>query len=296
MEDASLTKIVREDLAAFGVFDGHGTMPGFNHEIPALCVEEFCAQLHDGALPPAAEVLMHKTELENMFLQVDGGNVKSHWRSNNVGCTAILAAVSPALVCLANCGDSRAVVKIEGKDLVATKDHKPDVKQEKHRIEAAGGKVVAGYLCGIPSPGAPPNPELGVSRGLGDHRFKRNSSLAVQDQMISCMPDVTVVPRNNCEPCLVLLGCDGVWDVLTNEEAMVIVENAINAGMGVEAACRDVVRTALDKGSRDNVSALVVQLDAGAVSFVGGPSPLSARVSRHFVIVPTAAFSVIDPI
>lgn len=47
----------------------------------------------------------------------------------------------------------------------ATEDHKPTLASEKQRIEAAGGSVECGRVCG----------NLAVSRALGDFFYKRNT-------------------------------------------------------------------------------------------------------------------------
>lgn len=52
------------------------------------------------------------------------------------GSTLILAVITPQHVILANCGDSRALILGEkGTVLLETKDHKPESKDEKYRIE-----------------------------------------------------------------------------------------------------------------------------------------------------------------
>ena len=48
----------------------------------------------------------------------------------------------------ANAGDSRAVLSSEMTSIVLTRDHKPDVEEEKNRIIQAGGYVGAGRVMG----------------------------------------------------------------------------------------------------------------------------------------------------
>ncbi|KAF0921105.1 hypothetical protein E2562_038629 [Oryza meyeriana var. granulata] len=80
--------------------------------------------------------------------------------ADNVGSTAVVAVVCSSHVITANCGDSR-VVLCRGKEPIALSiDHKPDRKDERARIEAAGGKVIDwnGYrVSGI----------LAMSRSIG---------------------------------------------------------------------------------------------------------------------------------
>ena len=54
------------------------------------------------------------------------------------------------------------------------------------------------------------------------------------------------------------LACDGVWDVMSDTEAiMLLLERYAKEGP-FEDAAKLLVRTAIDKGSADNVTAVVV--------------------------------------
>lgn len=62
----------------------------------------------------------------------------------------------------ANVGDSRAVLCHDGKPIILSKDHKPDLADEKKRIEEAGGSVIGKRVNG----------KLATSRTFGNFRFK----------------------------------------------------------------------------------------------------------------------------
>ena len=82
------------------------------------------------------------------------------------GCTACSALITPTEIYVANAGDSRAVLaKKSGDKLVAVElstDHKPDLPEEKSRIEKAGGFVEENRVKGI----------LNLSRSIGDLEYK----------------------------------------------------------------------------------------------------------------------------
>lgn len=60
---------------------------------------------------------------------------------------------------MANAGDSRCVVSINGKAYDMSKDHKPEDERELNRIVAAGGNVSNGRVNG----------GLNLSRSLGNN-------------------------------------------------------------------------------------------------------------------------------
>ena len=45
---------------------------------------------------------------------------------------------------------------------------------------------------------------------LGDHFYKENFSLSLEDQMISAMPDIKSVPLTDDND-FIVFACDGIW-------------------------------------------------------------------------------------
>jgi serine/threonine protein phosphatase PrpC len=83
----------------------------------------------------------------------------------------VLALLGPGWLAVANLGDSRAVLsRSGGRALALSRDHKPDDRTERRRIEAAGSHVALGRVAG----------ELAVSRALGDFAHKRAADRCVQ--------------------------------------------------------------------------------------------------------------------
>jgi serine/threonine protein phosphatase PrpC len=92
------------------------------------------------------------------------------------GCTACSALITPTEIYVANSGDSRAVLaKKGGSDkyigMEMSIDHKPDLPEEKKRIEKAGGFVEENRVRGI----------LNLSRSLGDLEYKSDKSISLKD-------------------------------------------------------------------------------------------------------------------
>jgi serine/threonine protein phosphatase PrpC len=95
-----------------------------------------------------------------------------------------------------------------------TEDHKPENTDELTRIEKAGGFVLDNRVNG----------ELAMSRALGDFRYKVNPNLPSHEQLVICSPDVSVHERQLQEDTVMVLACDGVWDVMENELAITFLE------------------------------------------------------------------------
>lgn len=142
--------------------------------------------------------------------------------------------------------------------IVETVDHKPDHPAEKSRIEAAGGHVTEEE---------PPRLDgnLAVSRGLGDFEYKQDSTRSEAEQKVSCVPEMYEVsgvqPGSIC-----ILGCDGVWDVMTSEYVAKLVHDQLKSSDSVDLGdlAAELVRESLRKNSRDNVTVMVVQLADGS--------------------------------
>ena len=63
------------------------------------------------------------------------------------------------------------------------------------------------------------------------------------------------------DPTMVILACDGVWDVLTDQEAGDIIMDEYNKiGGPFEDAGKLLVQRSIERGTADNVTAIVVFL------------------------------------
>ena len=227
-----------------------------------------------------------KTQIRN-----DGTRslMKTTAKAKNVGCAGSTGTVlflnglsEPEIGRIGWVGDSRAVgIEKNGTVIELTQDHTPDRPDETERVRKAGGTVNRkGRL----------NNSLAVSRGFGDRPHKNpltgvptEKTYAVQmsSALLAC-PDVVEFDRK--EMAIVLIASDGVWDVVSNEEAMTfllretskcnvaaalqgevkdgeteVVGGVNNDGMkGLQIAVERLVQLSIDRGSQDNVSAIAV--------------------------------------
>jgi serine/threonine protein phosphatase PrpC len=184
------------------------------------------------------------------------------------GCTAIVSIITDSHIIVANAGDARGILQ-QGDDIVPMSfDHKPTNTEEMRRIEAAGGCVSMRRVNG----------DLAVSRALGDFEYKKTATMPAKDQMVSAFPDIEIAERNGQDEFL-LLCCDGIWDVMSNEDAGIYVGSKIKdgwAGMDGSVVCEKLLDTCLEKGSRDNMSAVTVVNPKAA--HIGDRAPPAAPV------------------
>lgn len=172
--------------------------------------------------------------------------------AKNIGSTAVVALVSKTHLCVANCGDSRAVLSRAGMAYRMTRDHKPEIDDEQERITNCGGKVLefnGKRVMGL----------LAMSRALGDH--------CLRDVGVIADPEVTIVGRRQQDEFLILAS-DGLWDALSDEEVCDLARRCFNRAKerGAEAdtasrvAASVLMRAALDRGSSDNITVTVIDL------------------------------------
>jgi protein phosphatase 1G len=88
---------------------------------------------------------------------------------------------------VANAGDSRTVLCRNGEALMLSVDHKPELPNERARIEKAGGFVSDGRVNG----------NLNLTRALGDFEYKSQSHLKAGEQVISAVPEIQRIELNS---------------------------------------------------------------------------------------------------
>ncbi|CAN4128415.1 unnamed protein product [Withania somnifera] len=255
----------------FGVYDGHGGSQVANycrdriHAVLAEELETIMVNLNDESIRQNCQD-QWKTAFTNCFLKVDGeiAGAGNHEvvAPETVGSTAVVAIVCSSHIVVANCGDSRAVLCRGKEPMPLSVDHKPNREDECARIEAVGGKVIQwnGHrVFGV----------LAMSRSIGDRYLK---------PWIIPHPEVMFIPRTKDDECLILAS-DGLWDVLTNEEVCDLARKHIllwhkkngvtlplERGQGIDpaaqAAAECLSNRALQKGSKDNITVIVVDLKA----------------------------------
>ena len=167
-----------------------------------------------------------------------------------------------------NCGDSRTLVigqplsPEQGDSVVVfeTRDHSPDDEIEIERLER--GKA-AGLDYSIPQCST-----IDSFMVVGDYQYALCRSLEgsfVTSKGIVSEPDVTTLNLASSladrEHCALVLACDGLFEVMCNEEVGREVVRMRREGYMAGNIAKNLCGQALKKGSCDNLSVVVIYLD-----------------------------------
>ena len=102
------------------------------------------------------------------------------------------------------------------------------------------------------------------SNSFGDFDFKQSKDLDPSKQQISCCPDFITRARDATTDEFIIICCDGVWDVISNEACVRFVRTRLQAGISdLEVISGDLLEYCLENGSKDNMTCIIVLLDAG---------------------------------
>lgn len=251
----------REDQGLFCVYDGHGGKAtvdfltcGFHlnmayhlQQNPEMDVPASFAKVyeHTDAQIRRQQILQSGSTaitclIRNEEEKIEDGPDKGKTRTKK-------------MLYVANVGDSRGVLCKDGKAIRMSKDHKASDAEEKDRIEKAGGFVTRFDRV---------NGLLAISRAFGDHLLK---------PAVSCVPYQQSYEIDSTTPYFIL-ACDGIWDVISDQEAVDFVNKSLVAAFGendpgaaqaklqvaLQTISKEMIQNALDAGSQDNISMMLV--------------------------------------
>lgn len=210
-----------------GVFDGHGGRFAAEYAAPRLS-EIFLEKLLAGASPAQAFTESYKT-------------VSVELKGQDSGTTAVTFFIGDSIIFTANAGDARAIVVSNTGFTQLTTDHRLDNPAERQRIAQMGGVirypyVYRGYLGLMPT------------RTIGDEYFKPVGVIAT--------PSVSE-HRITPEDIFLIAACDGLFDVVTNEEVAELARQHAQPESLVEALKQEVL---VNRFGTDNLTIIAVSL------------------------------------
>ncbi|KAK7305422.1 hypothetical protein VNO77_43328 [Canavalia gladiata] len=222
--------------AFFGIFDGHG----------GTKASEFAA--HNLEKNVLGEVIRRdESEIEEAvkhgYLNTDSDFLKENLHG---GSCCVTALIRNGNLVVSNVGDCRAVISRGCVAEALTSDHRPSREDERDRIETQGGYVdMCRGVWRIQG-------SLAVSRGIGDRHLK---------QWVIAEPETKVL-RIEPQHDLLILASDGLWEKVSNQEA-VDIAHSLCVGSNRQQpllACKKLVDLSVSRGSVDDISVMIIKL------------------------------------
>ena len=247
-----------------GVCDGHGVN---GHLVSTFLKAFFPKFVYEALGSPEAQHIpdLASLALKYAYSKCSRGLQESNIDCTNSGSTCVTLIVHDTTLTCGNVGDSRAVLgrKCNGSwsATALSNDHKPDMREEYCRIVKAGGEVSVSkiahagparvYLKGAQFPG------LAMSRSMGDEFAK---SVGVTSE-----PDILTV-RLSKDDKFVVIASDGIWEFISNQDAVRIVSPCFDDGDATKASAALVQeaqnRWRMVDNMVDDITAVVAFLNA----------------------------------
>eukprot|EP01103_Thecamoeba_quadrilineata_P008562 TRINITY_DN1829_c0_g1_i1.p1 TRINITY_DN1829_c0_g1~~TRINITY_DN1829_c0_g1_i1.p1 ORF type:complete len:513 (-),score=93.01 TRINITY_DN1829_c0_g1_i1:4-1542(-) len=276
----------KSPLGFFAIYDGHAGIEAAEY----MSEKAHKYLLADPNLEedPTKALTTSFLKIEQEFLEVANKNEILS------GTTALVLLVTKNQLIVANAGDSRAVLSRGGKAVDLSKDHRPDREDERKRVEQAGGWVVSQEVLNVPRlyrlysdvedveelenaeelvgwvTVYKVNGVLGMTRSIGDRLIKGKQKVEFfekefSEEVILAEPEVIYEkwsPEGEEE--FVVLGCDGVWDVVSSQAAVDFVRQRLSEARNnkevpdLSQIAEDLVEESIVMGSLDNISVIIV--------------------------------------
>jgi len=249
IHQAGTWKAPDPDITYLAIYDGHGgrDMVDFlEHAMPFHVAQELEAA--------GAEDVPMETRMERAFLMAD-----IHGRHAGItasGATVALCLVKPnpesksINLVVANAGDARVVLGQAGRPAERLSfDHSVHDPQEVQRIAQAGGFCWRNRVLGV----------LAVTRSLGDQLLKEYviAEPTVRETNIPFTSSSGQNNKESSEQSFVILACDGLWDVISDQEAVDLVRGFKGEK---NAVSKRLVQEGLTRGTTDNLTVIVAWL------------------------------------
>ena len=243
----------------FGIFDGHSGdevalfLSKNLHKILSKQLNNLCNQDSNNNIDNRNSKII--SYIKNSFEIADNEIIKSNNYNKDVGSTATIILLykiknnnvnngnlnkndfSKYIIC-ANVGDSKGYILTRNNFFQITKDHKCTDMNEVERIKKNGGIVFSNRVFGT----------LMLTRSFGDKEMKKYGVISSPDCYCHKIKD---------EDLYIIIASDGIWDAVSEEEIMQMGGDKLSS----DDFSKKIVKLAIDKGTRDNISCIVIKLN-----------------------------------
>ena len=249
MEDFSNFKILtikNMNFSYFSIFDGHSGI-----EVPMFLRDnyhnylknELESKVFTNNLESNNQIII--SSIKNSFEKIDHDIINNNKFKNNNGSTGTIILIYrdinrpliKTLIC-ANIGDSKGFIINKNSIRQITKDHNCDNANEVKRIKSSGGLIFQGRVYG----------SLMLTRSFGDKEYKQCGVMASPDFFCEIIND---------DDLYAIIASDGVWDVVSRDQLFQLSKKNMSS---VDFA-KKIIITAMEGGTRDNVSCFVIKLN-----------------------------------
>ena len=251
----------------FGIFDGHGGNG---------CSTYLKNNLHKNIKEFSGIGLKIGIDITEENFKINEAIDENGEIKDSSGSCGLILMIKGKKCIIANIGNSRLLIFKNREIDFETMDHKPDSIIEKARIELAGGKIykptnIYQQEEKIEMPWRVIPGELCVSRAFGDIRAK-DENFGGNKTVLICMPDITEINLDDNFN-FIVMGSDGIFDVLKNEELLECIDIVLNEKRieeninddDVHKLCGNftdmIIKSALAKNTFDNLSCIVIGLN-----------------------------------
>ena len=234
MEDFTYTNLNfhnknNHNISLFAIYDGHN----------GKLVSEHLYKNFDKILLSNLEKTNYqiRRSLIDSFQQINS-NFEKNPEAKNTGSTATVILIDNNNLYCANVGDSQCYYISKEKIIKLTKIHNCNDLKEVERIKKKNGIIFQNRIFGC----------INLTRTIGDIEFKEYG--------VTCIPDISkeILSENNSK--YIILGSDGVWDVI-DENDIINIEKKY--GNNCKDFCKKIIKTAIEKKSQDNISCIVIK-------------------------------------
>ncbi|KAG7387808.1 hypothetical protein PHYBOEH_008141 [Phytophthora boehmeriae] len=256
---------VAEDASStfFAVFDGHGPQGAFVSHFVRENYHRAVAEAYAELIPRASSGAARKASVScDVIAEVFHAAARTTVNRLNAskidisvsGTTAVGMLVREKDIFIANIGDSRAIIARYSEEESTyvlhceTEDHKPNLPEERARIERSNGRVFEWgsyrvWLQDVDMPG------LAMSRSFGDSVAKTVGVTAEPDVLTVEKFDFSTSGKKGERPtAFAVLASDGIWEFMTTDECINFVAACIaGSEMSAQEACTALVEEACDR-------------------------------------------------